>query len=782
MTTIAPPNRHHPLAKCEECPFYEEQTYVPSAGPDRAKLVLVGEVPSIAEVKKGIPFTGAAGQLLDSLLAHAGAKQSEVFLTNVCLCRPKTKTNNIPVQAIRACAERLEAEIQERQPETIVTMGNTAAHVILRTTEGVTKLRSGPPKVSDRFPGVEIIPTFNPAATLYNANAFPDLVTDFSKLRKEPIGERKNWNPPNWKLFDDEMAAQAIEAILREGFGTVAIDIEVGVDKDVDFDHPDRYRMLCIGISYAPGKAIVIGERACELRVVRNKLRELITDERITKVYQNGKFDVQGLMAFLGLDEVPAVGFDTMLAHYCLDERRGTHSLDQLGIEYLGTPDWKHEISAYVPKGGSYALIPRDILYRYNAYDVAVTRELVDVFTPLLVQDNLERTHRFLARSSRALTYMERAGVAVDMAYLEELEEEYKILLGHLKEELKPYVANPNSWQQIQHVLKTRWKISVKDTTKDTLAKLRDQAFRKGNEELVTFLTTLLEYKKEAKMESTYVRGIRKRVYRERVHPTFLLHGTVTGRLSSRNPNLQNIPRGSRARKLFVASDDDHVLIQADYRQAEYRVLCWLARDAYLREVFSDDGRDIHGEVAARFYGPSWTKEQRVRAKAIVFGLAYGREAFSIALEYGMSVQEAEAFMASWFDLIPDTVNWIESVENRILAGQDLETPFGRKRRFWLITDGNRSSVLKEGRAFIPQATASDLTLESANRLVDQGFGNHLRIPVHDALVLEVPQGEAEEMAEVIRRTMSGVAEELFEGYIPAPVDIGIGRSWGELG
>lgn len=771
-------SRRHPEAICEECPLFEENTFVPSFIPDEAEMVIVGEAPGATEVKTGKPFTGTSGELLNILLKHAGIKRSEVMITNVCLCRPEGNKNP-PREAVRACAPRLESEIQSRSPKYIVALGNFAQQAILGTSEGITKVRVGPPKSVDKYPNSQVVATYHPAAALYNPDVFPDIVTDFGKLNADYKLDTK-WSEPEFTSFDNpDTARHALHALLEDSsLREVAIDIEVGIEKDTDFGHPDRYSLLCVGLSYRVGGCIVIGERACNDVGVRYLLGRVLLEKEI--IAQNGKFDLQGLRDLAPLEDT-SLAFDTMLAHYCLDERRGTHSLDQLAVEYLGSPDWKSEIKRYLGSSKNYADIPRDVLYRYNAYDVANTFHLAQVFKPMLRSAGLERTHQFLLRSSKTLMLMESAGVAVDEEYLDVVEEDYLGRLALLEERLGKWVKNPRSPKQVKEALIELGLKRVGTTNAEALEKYRDRALINNDEQLYSFTYNMLEYRKEHKLYGTYIKGIRQRIYNGRVHPTFLLHGTVTGRLSSRNPNLQNIPRGSVARRLFIPSTPDHVLIQADYRQAELRVVCGLARDAYLRDVFSDEGRDIHGEVAERFYGPNWTKEQRVRAKAVVFGLTYGREAFSLAAEHGMSVAEAEKYISTFFNLIPDTVKWIENLEKQVLEGEDLVSPFGRRRRFHIITNHNKHNVLKEARAFLPQSTASDLTLESGNRLVKAGYGKHLRIPVHDALILEVPQKEAAQVTAEVKRIMEEVGHELFEGYVKFPVDIGMGPSWAEL-
>ena len=514
---------------------------------------------------------------------------------------------------------------------------------------------------------------------------------------------------------------------------------------------------------------------------------EVLGRKRI--IAQNGKFDLAGLYHLNPRGALNGLAFDTMLAHYCLDERRGTHSLDQLCIERLGSPDWKAEFRRSFT-GKNYADAPRDLLYKYNAYDVSNTFLLKENLEADLKHEGLSGLHDFLVRTSPTLMRMEMNGLGVDLAYNKEIGEEVEATIqGHLhtlREIVENGTYNPNSWQQVEVALKEQFNKKVKNTRKETIVAVQERAAMRGDHALYDFCAAHLAFKKEAKAYGTYIKGIRNRTItidgRPRVFTDFLLHGTVTGRLSSRNPNLQNITRGSRLRRQFVPSTPDNVFIQADYRQAELRVVCCLARDAYLREVLSDESRDIHSEVARRFYGEDFTKEQRVRAKAVVFGLTYGREAYSLGMEYGMSTRDAQTYINEFFELIPHTVQWLRDVEEQILGGDDLvSVPYGRHRRFWLITSKNRKDVLKEGRAFLPQAGASDLTLEAANRLARDGFWDLNRILIHDALVVEVPQVEAEDVAHHMKEVMEATGEELFEGYVPFPIDIKIGKNWGEL-
>ena len=289
----------------------------------------------------------------------------------------------------------------------------------------------------------------------------------------------------------------------------------------------------------------------------------------------------------------------------------------------------------------------------------------------------------------------------------------------------------------------------------------------------------MLGHRTEAKLYGTYIKGVRKRIWNGRIYPTFLLHGTTTGRLSCRNPNLQNVPRGSLIRNMYVPSPGN-VYVQADYATVELRVLATLARDEYLRDLFVN-GRDLHNEISTQLYGSGFTKEQRVRTKAVVYGLSYGREAFSIAQEYSMKVSDAQAMMDEFFRVIPDTVAWKEGIKHKVLReSEDLETPFGRRRRFWLITNENRIDVEKEAYAFYPQSIASDICLSAFIKL-RRDHNLRVRLPVHDSILVECDLADSNDVGKLMEEVMSQTATEVFSDYVPFPVDVKIGNTWGEV-
>jgi uracil-DNA glycosylase family 4 len=769
------------LADCDNCPW-KEHPYAGQKGPSDASILVVGEAPGAQEVEEGIPFTGPSGKLLGKVLAHHRLDSSQIRFTNVVACHPpfvRGQAPEVPPKSVlSACRPRLRQELLER--ETILILGNTAKEAIMGTREPITKVRQGPPKRHQRYGDTRLVPSIHPAACLRHSDSFPSLVKDVGKVKGGKL--YVTWEAPKYAAFDEPESAAAALRALDNKRGPIAVDIEVGVDKDSDFTHPQD--LLCVGIAYEPNKAFVLGQTALQSKEVQAALAAVLRDKDTT--YHNGKYDEQVLMR-LGVLEEPYMNFDTMLASYVLDERPGQHGLEGRAGETLGAPSWKHMLDRYKGKKDSYAVIPRPVLYRYNAYDVSQTYLLRGHDEKHLGQ--LRRVHDFLVEVAKELVYVELDGVGVDQARNEELwielSDELYELETQLQELIKWPTFNPRSPQQIMVVL-NGFKFDADNTNVETLQRLFAQSPAGSKRRL--WLELLMQHRKLAKSFGTYVKGIRKRELNWRVYPTYLQHGTVSGRLSCRNPNLQNVTRGDTLRSQFIP-EEGNVFVQGDYKQAELRVIATEGKDEYLREAFNDPTRDPLGEITTQFYGPNYTKEQRVRGKAVVYGVNYGREAASIASEYSMSVQEAADFIRSYFHMVPGVAAWRGRVKDQIFGGsndsQALQTHFGRKRRFWLITRQNRVDVEKEGLSFIPQSTANDICLSALVRLRrlfgDSANSPRIRIPVHDSLLVECGVRDQASVSQTMKEVMEQTARDVYTDFVPFPVDIVTGSNWGEI-
>jgi uracil-DNA glycosylase family 4 len=803
--------RRHPWAQCEACPLFDPRNkYVPTLFPaGKPTLAVVGEAPGFQEAAYGKPFMGPSGQLIKKVLSRYGYSRDEVVFTNACLCRPPDNATP-PKTAVNACRPRLIREIAASGAKDILALGGTAADALVDSGLSITRLRVGPPKPPtssfNAFPesSVErVVPTWHPAYCLRTADAFPALVNDVGKLREKP---REPWVEPHLTIVDTR--ADALRAIedLHVRTDTLVVDIEVGFEKDEAFFHPNEFGLLCVGLAYAKRRAVVIGESALADGEVRAALRGLLLSKKLAA--HNGKFDLAGLQPVFG---TLTLFFDTMLASYVLDERPGQHGLEVVAIEKLGSPSWKQDIKQYLDKSKNYANIPRAILYHYNGLDVCNTWDIKELFEEKLNAPvrywpydpnefpvkNLRDVHDFLVRASDQLMFPEMNGIAVDLPYNQKLGVEYEGRIAEIEAKINEVVnaatkgsissINPRSPIQIKKFLATQG-ILVASTNVATLNALQSRVAARSY--AGQFVSQLLRHRREQKLYSTYVIGLRKRLYRGRVYTTYLLHGTTSGRLASRNPNLQNIVRDKTIKRQYVASKPNNVLIQCDYKQAELRVMTTLAKDEYFRQILSDPKADLFTELVCQLYGvtkekaldgSAVAKEMRIRIKAFVYGLSYGREAGSIATEFGIPRREAEQLRSQFFSLIPNIAAWQKWVIAEVHKRQELITPFGRHRRFHLITNQNRKDVENEALSFLPQSTASDICLGAFVRVrpLLRGLA-YVRLTIHDALIVECAETRADEVALLLSETMAEQGR-LFSDYVPFPVDVSIGKSWGDL-
>lgn len=314
------------------------------------------------------------------------------------------------------------------------------------------------------------------------------------------------------------------------------------------------------------------------------------------------------------------------------------------------------------------------------------------------------------------------------------------------------------------------------------------------------FIQALIDVRLAKHAYNMLVKGTRK--YTEpdgRMHSTFNLQATETGRLSSTNPNLQNLPVPEADDALparnVVGAPVGRVIMEADYSQVELRLLAHFSQDPGLIEVYRE-GRDLHTELSIAIWGErtfdadghqvsGYTNYQRVRAKAVNFGIAYGRGAGSIAAEHDIPIEEAEEMRQAWFKRFAKAAEWLDELHKSPLKGRTVVSPFGRRRRFGVVSRDNYHELRNQSANFPMQSTASDLTLFSGMRLQDkwdrEGRDAHVVCLVHDALVIECPEEDAAEVAAQVKQIMEDTPQRVLKPSIEFPVDVHIGRAWGTL-
>ena len=767
-------NRHHPLAECEDCPLYKENSYVPSEASSNPRIAIVGEAPGQTEVAYKRPFMGESGELLEHVLESYGYDREETFLTNACSCRPSN--NKTPTKkAIEACKPRLISELKEHNAETIMLLGSTATKSLFGHSSNITKARVGPPKEHLYFPDSKIIPTFHPAYALRNVGAFPYILDDFDKIDNSP----PEWKEPEYEIIREFPKAMRVMDSLY--LKPVAVDIETDYDKDnPSFQHPVEQNIICIGFASSPDYVYILGKELFDKpppEGFSKSLTNFLNKNDI--IMHNGKFDMTVLKKHSDVN----LHFDTMLAMYCLNEARGRggYSLSNMSIDLLNSPEWKSMKSI----SGNMLDLDEDVLYEYNALDVANTFRLYELLNEQLHEENLHHLHEFLIRSTYTLMYIEMLGIGINQEYQKEIYRETDLEVDNLLQGLRTITGkidyNPRSWQQTTKALIDYFNVpfrKVPDTREATIKEIKEYAEYVANKDLWTYCDRLLRYKKAYKLKSVYIEGINKRLHKGRIHTSYFLHGTKTGRLSSGNPNLQNIPRNKVIKKQFIPPNPDYLFAQADYKQAEFRAVAYLSQDPILQEILKDPARDIHGEVAQEIFGKNYTPEHRFIAKQIVFGVTYGMTPFRLSMEIKIDLEDAKHYINKWWEMFPHTKRWVNKVRKTIDKKQYLQTPFGHMSRFHLITRENKMKLFKEGTAFLPQSLASNFCLEAANRLSRLDYGDKIIGLVHDAILFQTPSVEE---AQLVKQVMEDTGEEYLEGFVPTPVDIQIGPTWGDL-
>lgn len=624
-------------------------------------------------------------------------------------------------------------------------------------------------------------------------------------------------------------ALRRLPDLARQFNGWIACDIET---RRVEWEDN---MLLSIGFAYGPSHCLAVYDipipgakhsDCCDveewgLRVWRS-LELVLSEPDITYIWHNGKFDCGRLKYLCNLDA--SVDEDTMLQHFaCINEKQGTHGLKDLGQLYLQAPAWDDELDSIkrdwckqrkVPlKEFMYDYIPTKTLIPYMQRDCIATYRLHALFNKL-ARPGSEFIYKQLCRASIAYGAIELAGQQIDVDYLEELEAELDKLVVQSQKRLdrvsgkywnpllyaaatgarvKPdTVFNPKSPKQLKWMLGEVMGHPVPATDATTMQTLMDEIDSMGEEadpDAKEFMESILAVRKYSKYLETYVLGIRDVLCRDnRVRCTFNLHGTETGRLSSSNPNMQNIPRNKMIKNLIVSSPGTRFL-QLDYSQAELRVLAMLSGDPALINIYVS-GRDLHDAVCDMMFGEGSHKDKELRnlAKTINFGIAYGRGAGSIATKFKKSMREAQDIIDKWFAPMPKVKEFINSRRRMATRGEPCVTIFGRERHF-VITDSELNHIQNEYINTPIQGTASDFTMLSLLNIYDylqENWAGKARIvsTVHDSIIIEV-EDKPEYLKEIGKTCIDIMANTPLQFVPDCPVpfvaDAEIGYKWGEM-
>jgi len=526
------------------------------------------------------------------------------------------------------------------------------------------------------------------------------------------------------------------------------------------------------------------------------RLKPLLEDTSVLKVAQNAKYDL-GVLSRYGIDVAPIE--DTLLISYVLEAGLHGHGMDELSVLWLGhQPIPFKQVAGTGKAQKSFKYVPLAAATAYAAEDADVTLRLYRVLRPRLPREGLLTVYETLERPMPAvLARMENEGIRVDPERLRHLSHDFSMRMVELEaraQELAGRPFNLGSPKQLGDILFGELGLPGGKKTATgqwaTDAAVLDDLAAQGH----ALPKTLLDWRQLSKLKGTYTDALASAVADRtgRVHTSFSLASTTTGRLSSSDPNLQNIPirteEGRKIRAAFVA-EPGHLLISADYSQIELRLLAHIGDIGPLKQAFRD-GLDIHAMTASEMFGvpiEGMPSETRRRAKAINFGIIYGISAFGLANQLSIPQDEAGAYIKTYFERFPGIRAYMDAMRAKVREQGYVTTLFGRKVNIPIINSKSAAERQFAERAAINapiQGAAADIMRRAMIRMpaamTAAGLKARMLLQVHDELVFEAPEAEAQRVCEVARHVMEHAAEPAVHISVPLTVEARAAANWDE--
>jgi len=614
--------------------------------------------------------------------------------------------------------------------------------------------------------------------------------------------------------LDDLVAAPVDTPVIVKNYQVVLTeqDLAIWIDKinsaelvavDTETTSLDYMRAQLVGISLstAPGEACYIpfahdymgAPEQLKPEFVLESLKPYLEGPALTKVGQNLKYDMS-VLAQHGIT-LRGIAFDTMLESYVLDSVASRHDMDSLALNYLGEETIK--FADVAGKGATQLTFNQVALEQagpYAAEDADITLRLHQTLWPrVAAEPTLKKIFEDIELPLvPVLSQIERTGALVDDTLLFQQSQELSARLGELETEaweLAGQQFNLASPKQLGEILFEKLQIPVLKKTAKGAPSTKEEVLQELALEY-PLPKVLLEHRGLAKLKSTYTDKLPTMInsVTGRIHTSYHQSGTATGRLSSSDPNLQNIPirsaEGRRVRQAFIAAPDCK-LVAADYSQIELRIMAHLSEDPSLLAAFGA-GQDIHRATAAEVFGveaDEVTIDQRRSAKAINFGLIYGMSAFGLARQLGINRKQAAEYIELYFTRYPGVQNYMNNIRHTAAENGFVETVFGRRLYLPEInaSNGMRRQAAERTAINAPmQGTAADIIklamINVHNWLESSDLTSKIIMQVHDELVLEVPESEMDEVKQGLKDLMESATELL----VPLVVDIGVGDNWDE--
>lgn len=591
-----------------------------------------------------------------------------------------------------------------------------------------------------------------------------------------------------YELIKDEKDFKKLVAALGE-------TKEFAFDVETTSEDPVSARLVGISFSWKLGHASYVPvNKYFEVDTVIEALKGILEDEKIKKIGQNIKYEYIVLSNY-GV-KLKGIGFDTMVASYLLNPSKPNHNLDDISLEYLNhkmtTP-----IEELIGKGKNATTMDKVDVNKVSAYcceDSDVTFRLKKVLEAQISDHDLdELCYKVEIPLVEVLAEIEINGVSIDREYLKELSGEMDKKLNKITKkvyELAGEEFNINSPKQLSRILFEKLKLPVIRRTKTGMS---------TDEEVLRKLASkhklpkeLIEYRELAKLKSTYVDSLPDLINPEtgRVHTSFNQTVTATGRLSSSDPNLQNIPikteEGRKIRRAFIPASKDNLILSADYSQIELRILAHLSEDKNLSKAFKE-GLDIHSYTASLVFNvkeKDVTSQMRSMAKTVNFGIVYGMSPYGLSQNLGIEVDKAKEFIDAYFERYPDVKAYLEGLVEEARQKGFAATLLGRRRYIPEINSQDvRIRQFAERTAINTpiQGSAADIIkvamISIQEKISENKMKSRMTLQVHDELVFDMPKGEREELFKIVKEGM----ERVIKLKVPVEAHMEIGKNWLDL-
>lgn len=791
----------------------------------KGRLMVILDWPNQKTWRKQTHIEGDEAKLLDQCLKAVGFTDYYITfavkeqIVQMFDKKGKKKKLQPTAEQMARGAGILREEILRVQPEKILVAGPTA-HAVYHNEPSPSNIRNHRGGGHDYNDGngnkIYSVTTIPPYYVTGTPDFFRDFIIDLQKLYTRNCAEPL----PRIK----EVICRSLEDVLL-ALASLKACSYVTCDTETSglFPWEDHIEAIGFGAMFLKNgifmsKTVIIPWELLTEPDVIQAVHEFLIGKTYsgTFVFHNAKFDIQFLTKWIGESLLDMKVRDTLLMNYLIDERpiasdTSPHGLKNLSRVRYDAWEYKFDFDAFWSKPKEERDWSR--LYSYLSLDLYYTGRLYYDLCRELPEDSskfLPMIDNLLMPATLALAEIELEGVYIDRNYLEELGKEWNTQIIELDIRMRQLVFdlgidesfknnfNPASPKDIGILMYDKLKLptgrdrSTDEKTINTIIyELSQRKLRSNWEDIRDLLEMLLEYRGLKKMVGTYVEGLLERTdKRGRLHGSFNLAGTGTGRLSSSNPNLQNIPqaKGLDIRRAFSTAKGRKWL-KADYSNLEYRTVALISNDPMMIQAYVDE-RDIHVEVASAALGvprDKITKMQRYAAKFIGFGILYGRGAYSIAngpelRGQNWTEKQAQDFIDKFLGQFTGLKAWMDQQKENVVTLKELETPLGRRRRWPFLTTKERAEAQRQALNFPPQSVASDFTLTALVKLhrALKPYGTRIVLTVHDEIDFDAPDEEIPIVAPLIVDIMNN-SHPLDTGILPIRAAVDIGPNWGEL-